>query len=110
MIVSDSETIVRCYGITKDPETNNFIMVMQYANRGSLRNHLDNKFNSFNWNDKLYSLFSISTALQKIHENDLIHHDFHCGNILNYSVDYLAFTVTDLGLCRPVNEKLPQDG
>ena len=79
--MSDSENIVRCYGITKDPETNNFIMVMQYANRGSLRNHLDNKFNSFNWEEKLYNLRIITYGLQHIHSKGLIHHDFHCGNI-----------------------------
>ena len=32
--------VVRCYGITKDPETNNFMMVMEYAQHGSLRQHL----------------------------------------------------------------------
>ena len=34
--------IVRCYGITKDPETKNFMMVMEYAQNGSLRQHLNN--------------------------------------------------------------------
>ena len=27
--------IIRCYGITKDPETNDFMMVMDYAENGS---------------------------------------------------------------------------
>ena len=47
--VTDSRMcIVRCYGITKDPETNNFMMVMEYAQYGSLRQHLNNSFNSLN--------------------------------------------------------------
>ena len=44
--MNGSGDIVRCYGITKDPETNNFMMVMEYAQHGSLRQHLNNSFNS----------------------------------------------------------------
>ena len=53
---NSDECIVRCYGITKDPETNNFMMVMEYAQYGSLRQHLNNSFNSLNWYEKLYNL------------------------------------------------------
>ena len=49
--------IVQCYGITKDPETKNFMMVMEYAQNGSLRQHLNNSFNLLNWNKKLDNLF-----------------------------------------------------
>src|SRR6266487_813199 len=34
--------VVTCYGITKDLKTNNFMMVMNYAENGSLRKHLNN--------------------------------------------------------------------
>ena len=43
--------VIRCYGITKDPETNNFMMVMQYANNGSLRQSLNENFNSMDWGE-----------------------------------------------------------
>ena len=33
--------IVRLYGITQDPETKNYIMVLDYAKNGSLRNYLN---------------------------------------------------------------------
>src|SRR5947208_7605567 len=78
-----NRTIVRCYGITKDPKTNNFMMVMEYADLGSLRQHLNNNFNSLNWTEKLLCLYDITHGLKKIHEKGLIHRDFHCGNILN---------------------------
>ncbi|GBC39390.1 kinase-like domain-containing protein [Rhizophagus irregularis DAOM 181602=DAOM 197198] len=41
-----------------------------------------------------------------IHDKGLIHHDFHCGNILN---DSLSVYITDLGLCQPVNVKSYQN-
>ena len=49
--------VVRCYGITKDPETNNFMMVMDYAPNGSLRQYLNNDFNQLGWDEKLNNLF-----------------------------------------------------
>src|SRR5438045_8745582 len=98
--------VVRCYGITKDLKTNNFMMVMNYVVNGSLRKHLNNSFNSMNWNEKLDILNEIAKGLNEIHCNGLIHHDFHCGNILNNtSTDTF---ITDLGLCQPANEKTSQ--
>ena len=93
--------IVQCYGITKDPETNNFMMVMEYAQHGSLRQHLNISFNSISWKDKIFSLYAIAAGLKTIHKKGLIHHDFHCGNILNSSGGHTF--ITDLGLCQPVN-------
>ena len=101
--MSNSIDVVRCYGITKDPETNNFMMVMEYIKNGSLRQHLNNNFNSLNWEKKLYNLFRIAYGLSKIHDKGLIHHDFHGGNIL---CDAAKSYITDLGLCKPANEKI----
>src|SRR5436189_4697098 len=102
-MMNNADTIVSCYGITKDSKTNNFMMIMNYAENGSLRKHLNNSFNSMNWNEKLDILQRIAYGLKEIHCNGLIHHDFHCGNILNdYDVDTY---ITDLGLCQPANEQ-----
>ena len=105
MVTGDNYCIIRCYGITKDPETNEFMMVMQYAQYGSLRQHLNKSFNLLSWRDKLYNLEFISYGLEKIHEKGLIHHDFHCGNILfnNSKETGLYSQITDLGLCNPAN-------
>src|ERR1700730_4503541 len=113
MSATGSNAIVRCYGITKDPETNNFMMVMEYAQNGSLRQHLNNSFNSLNWNNKIFNLNSISAGLMGIHNKGLIHHDFHCGNILNSKQadksKSLYSLITDLGLCRPANVETSQN-
>src|SRR3954464_4619766 len=105
-----SDDIAHCYGITKDLETNNFIMVMQYAENGSLRQHLNNNFNSLDWESKLCNLYFIANGLNYIHNNKLIHHDFHCGNILCYGSSNPLSLITDLGLCKPVNVKSSQGG
>ncbi|PKC57357.1 kinase-like protein [Rhizophagus irregularis] len=78
--------IVRCFGITKDPKTNNFMIVMDLKK---------------GWKDKLNILYRFSIGLEDIHNSGLIHHDLHCGNILS-DFDHGAF-ITDLGLCQPAN-------
>src|SRR5436190_24305314 len=106
-MMNNAAYVVYCRGITKDPKTNNFMMVMNYAENGSLRQHLNNSFNSMKWNEKLLGLWRIVSGLNEIHDNGLIHHDFHCGNILNS--DSLIY-ITDLGLCQPANVKPSQSG
>ena len=93
-------SIAQCYGITKDPETNNFMMVMQYADYGNLRQHLNNNFISLNWGRKLLNLNCIAKGLRNIHKNKLIHRDFHSGNILCHEkyLGKLNPLITDLGL------------
>src|SRR6266542_5800278 len=80
------------------------MMVMKYAENGSLRQHLNHSFNSMKWDEKLDILYEISGGLKDIHEKGLIHHDFHCSNILNGNYNYTY--ITDLGLCQPANVKL----
>src|ERR1041384_3700251 len=58
------------------------------------------------WEDKLRNLKTIAEGLSEIHNSELIHHDFHCGNILSY--DNRESVITDLGLCRPANVKPSQ--
>ncbi|RGB26940.1 kinase-like domain-containing protein [Rhizophagus diaphanus] len=103
---SSSGFVVRCFGITKDPKTNNFMMVMDLKN-GNLRQHLNNNFISLNWKQKLSNLIGIAWGLEDIHSKGLIHHDFHCGNILSNFVDNAY--ITDLGLCQPANVKSSQN-
>src|SRR5438045_2698350 len=103
MKVNTSTYIIYCYGITKDPETNNFMIVMNYAKDGSLRQNLDKNFNSMDWKFKLNILSDIAIGLNAIHKEWLIHRDFHSGNILHFN-NYFA-CITDLGLCKPANEK-----
>ena len=59
------------------------------------------------WNRKLGTLIDITRGLNEIHDNKLIHHDFHCGNIL--SDNNLLPYITDLGLCKPANVKTSQN-
>ena len=92
--------IIRFYGITQDPETKNYIMVLDYAENGSLRNFLD-KYDDLSWETKIRFLWYIASVLRDIHEKELIHRDLHIGNILSFSSYYTR--ITDMGLCKPAD-------
>ncbi|GES76093.1 kinase-like domain-containing protein [Rhizophagus clarus] len=65
------------YGITKDPETKEFMMILQFAEKGNLRSSFLKDFNEKLWRDKLLNLFWISANLNDLHELKYIHKDFH---------------------------------
>jgi serine/threonine protein kinase len=73
---------------------------MYNAYDGNLRNNLLIK--KYNPNDKFFNLYIIISSLEAIHKLNLIHGDFHNGNLLAASYDVVV--ISDLGLCRPVNQ------
>src|SRR6266542_2054933 len=74
------------------------MIVMRYAEDGSLRKNLQNIFKS-KWIFKLRKLQEILSGLDIIHQQKLVHCDFHPGNILNQQN---RLSISDLGLCKPV--------
>ncbi|RHZ47679.1 hypothetical protein Glove_574g42 [Diversispora epigaea] len=93
---------IAIYGITKNPTENEYMMVMDYAEYGSLQNLLNDNFKKLTWRRKYNILSSIVIGLTNIHEIGLMHKDFHSGNIVNQSLT-LSY-ITDFGLCKPVTE------
>ncbi|RGB25716.1 kinase-like domain-containing protein [Rhizophagus diaphanus] len=101
------ERVIKFYGITQDPETENYIMVLDYAENGNLRNYLDTSYNKLSWSDKIHYLNSIAHGIECIHEKELIHRDLHIGNILRLAS---VTCLSDIGLCKPVDYKLSENG
>ncbi|EXX50297.1 Cdc15p [Rhizophagus irregularis DAOM 197198w] len=115
-IFEDKSTtqFIRCYGITQNPDTKDYIMVMQYANSGNLRNYYNirksrrrpkpRKSYTFDYKlrHKIATLGYIISGLKRIHAKGLIHRDLHIGNIV---CSRSAICITDMGLCKPVNYK-----
>ncbi|GBB99987.1 hypothetical protein RclHR1_00370028 [Rhizophagus clarus] len=93
--------ITQLYGITKDPKTEEFMMVLEYANYGNLRDYLKNFYSLLKWEDKLVILLNIIYNLNFIHERNYVHKDLHSGNILQFFYyDQLDTKITDLGLAQ----------
>jgi serine/threonine protein kinase len=92
--------IIKLYGITQDPETKNYVMILDYAENGSLRNYLNARYNELSWYNKIGCLYNIAFGLENIHDNEIIHRDLHVGNI---STDYSGNYITDMWLCKPAD-------
>ena len=61
--MNNSRFVIEFYGITKNSNTNNFMMVIEYAKDGNLRQSLNRNFNSLDWNDKFCILWDIVNGL-----------------------------------------------
>ncbi|RGB39109.1 kinase-like domain-containing protein [Rhizophagus diaphanus] len=98
---------LKFYGLTKYPETKEFMMIMEFADKGSLRSSLSNNFNNTMWGNKIRRLFHILYGLNSLHELGYCHKDFHSGNILQITDAYNV--ISDFGLSGPVNDQKSDD-
>ncbi|MDW3631938.1 MAG: protein kinase [Nitrososphaeraceae archaeon] len=106
--IAENPFFIQCLGISQDPQTLNYMIVMEFAPLGSLRTYMNDNFNSMTWQDKIKSLWSISKGLYYLHDKNLIHQDFHPGNLL-FSNDH-CLNITDLGLCKSANQNTRSNG
>ena len=49
-----------CYGVTKDPNENDYLLVFRYAKNGDLHNNLSKNFKEITWENKIHSLYWVS--------------------------------------------------
>ncbi|GES97857.1 kinase-like domain-containing protein [Rhizophagus clarus] len=104
--VNNNPFIIKFYGVTQDPETKNYMMVLEYAEDGSLRNYLDTNFDKLNLKSKINYLYNIASGLENIHGNEIIHRDLHINNILK---NQEVILITDMGLCRPADHNASEN-
>ncbi|CAG8761043.1 17982_t:CDS:2, partial [Cetraspora pellucida] len=88
--------------LEEGPKDDNYMIVMQYAKQGSLRNLLDRKYYDLNWQNKIVIIRSIAYGLREIHEAELVHTNLHSGNILCENL--FDFYIADFCLCKPVSQ------
>src|SRR5437764_3790002 len=92
------DDILNVYGISQNPDTKDYIMVLYYAEGGSLNNLIKR---DGSWNDDMSALYWIIQGLEKIHKKNMVHRDFHIGNILINNTNVYTY-ISDMGLCGEV--------
>ncbi|GBB87621.1 hypothetical protein RclHR1_01410004 [Rhizophagus clarus] len=98
---------LRIYGLTNDPETKEFMMIIEFASMGNLRSSLSNNFNKIWWKNKIKLLYGSLVDLQDLHKLGYFHKDFHSGNILRF--DDTISRISDFGLSGPASEQKSDD-
>jgi serine/threonine protein kinase len=108
---------LQCYGISRNPETNEFITVLDYAKKSDLRNYLQENHRTLTWKNRLNIVTKIAKDLKVIHSTGLIHGDFHSGNVLQVgdyknskAFDFRGSRVSDFGLSRVDCDHIPEEG
>ncbi|EXX59592.1 Cdc15p [Rhizophagus irregularis DAOM 197198w] len=99
-----SATSLEFYGMTKDPKTEEFMMILQFVDEGNLRSFLSHNFNNILWKDKIKYLDWLIFGLKALHELGYFHKDFHSGNIL-LRVSEHQTSISDFGLSGPSNKQ-----
>ncbi|GBC09643.1 hypothetical protein RclHR1_00900029 [Rhizophagus clarus] len=105
--VSEYNEILLIYGLTQNPDTKNYVMVLDYAEGGNLYNWINKHYNKLDWSYNINVLLNIIEGLNEIHEKDMIHRDFHTGNILLMSTslnDDISIVISDMGFCGKVSK------
>ncbi len=68
--------IIKFYGISKlESNSNKYLLVMEYADGGSLQSYLKENFNKLEWSDKYRLAFQLASAVSCIHNEGIIHCD-----------------------------------
>ncbi|RHZ78832.1 hypothetical protein Glove_155g70 [Diversispora epigaea] len=94
--------IAEYYGISKNPFTRNYIIVMELSN-DDLHNFLSKNFWDLGWETKIDIVFSIARGLEILHSENLVHCDLHSKNILHLTeLGLLSFIGLDL--CKLEND------
>ncbi|RHZ88290.1 hypothetical protein Glove_23g219 [Diversispora epigaea] len=90
------DSILRFHGITKRENTDNYMIILEYVNNGSLRQYLKTNFQKLDWNAKLNIAKQIANILEFLHANDIVHENLNSENILihNGSIKFNVFGLT----------------
>jgi serine/threonine protein kinase len=98
--------VTHYYGITQDPKTKDVMIIMHYYDLGDLTHYITKDFYNISWYEKLGNLKKIINGLVNIHRAEIVHRDFHSGNIFFDKEDVF---IGDLGISKAATNASKDD-
>jgi len=68
----------------------NYLLVLEYADSGTLRDHLKSNFNTFKWEDQLKFAKEIASAILYLHDKGIVHRDL--VSFIDF-IDFIDFII-----------------
>ncbi|CAG8748035.1 1561_t:CDS:2, partial [Gigaspora rosea] len=101
--------ILRTYGMTHDPTSNVYMIVMTLADDGDLSAYMKKHSSTLTFVKRLDILYDMATGLCQIHRSGLMHRDLHSGNVMYQRLkrrdpgraEEYRFVIGDLGQATP---------
>jgi len=66
---------------------NKYLLVLEYADGGTLNTYLSKHFNQLDWNDKCRLALQLASAVKCLHDCDIIHRDL----VINHEIIFIEF-------------------
>jgi serine/threonine protein kinase len=80
------------YGLSQNPDTKEYIIILEYAEGGNFNSWVNKNWENFSWLFKINALLNISNGLKKIHQRQIVHRDLHTRNILFFTKNIDIFS------------------
>ncbi|PKK63379.1 kinase-like protein [Rhizophagus irregularis] len=101
--VDFQKNIIQFFGITNEENQNDqsrqYLIVMEYADSGSLQSYLKENFIKLSWEDKYKLAYQLACAVSYLHDKGIEHRNLYSNNIL---IHQNTIKLTDFGLLKRI--------